>query len=70
MQTPKSIEWDIGQDIHGRRVTLRQQRDYANRVGYSIISEPSSQRDEGEKIMSLSRENLEAITGLLHGRGV
>jgi hypothetical protein len=61
MAEPKTIEWSIGKDIHDRPVTLRQERHYGGRITFSIISAPINQRDEGEKIHSLSRENLNHI---------
>lgn len=60
-RSPKTIEWDIGKDVHGRPVTLKQGQDYTGRTSFSIISHPISQRDEGERCHSLSRENLKAL---------
>lgn len=58
---PKIIEWSIGNDIHGRPVSLRQDDTTPGKTSFSIISEAVNQRDEGERIFSLSGVNLLAI---------
>jgi len=45
--------WHIGSDRYGRRVFLMKEGH-----DYTIDIEPSSQRDDGEKIRSLSRDLL------------
>lgn len=53
---PIARTWEIGKDKHGRRVLVHR------RNGEFIIeSEAASQRDEGERIFSLTLENLRAI---------
>jgi hypothetical protein len=48
-----STKWELGRDRFGRRVTLtREGHDW------KIEIEPSSQRDEGERIWYLSRDLL------------
>ncbi len=59
---PKAIEYDIGQDAHGRPVTLTFRRSYDGKELWSIRSEPVNQRDEGERIDSLTAENLRALS--------
>lgn len=67
MGTIKTVEWDIGKDLHGRSVTLRQTVGTAGQYQFSIISEATSQRDEGEHIFSLTRANLNAIAEIEKG---
>lgn len=47
-------KWTLGNDAHGRRVTLT----WTAPHDWMIEIEPSSQRDEGERIRSLSPELL------------
>lgn len=46
---PASVSWTLGSDRFGRRVTLTREGD-----DFTIRIEPSSQRDDGEIIRSLS----------------
>jgi hypothetical protein len=50
---PISTKWQLGHDRYGRRVTLtRKGNDFEMEI------EPCSQRDDGERIWSLSRDLL------------
>lgn len=49
MPKPVSIKWEIGRDRHGRRVTMTREGD-----DFMIEIEAANQRDDGERIRSLS----------------
>lgn len=48
-----SIKWQLGADRYGRRVTMTREGN-----DFMIEIEPCNQRDDGERIRSLSRELL------------
>lgn len=50
------VSWDIGKDKHGRRVVLHQRNGQ-----FDVVAEPVNQRDDGEKMYSLTLENLKSI---------
>lgn len=50
---PISIRWELGRDRYGRRAVLTKEGD-----DFSIQIEPSSQRDDGENIRSLTGQML------------
>lgn len=54
------VEWSLGKDVYGRPVRLIMERD-GGQSKYSIISQPISQRDDGEHIRSLTRANIEEL---------
>ena len=56
--------YEIGHDAFGRRVTLTRRRHYTGKPLWKIVSHPSSQRDDGEVIDSLSIENLREIANV------
>lgn len=58
---PKQIEYGIGHDTYGRRVTLKYERTYDGKDVWSIVSDQLSQRDDGERISGLTVENLRAL---------
>lgn len=60
---PECQRWDIGRDRYGRRVTL-------TKTGHDwkIEIEPCNQRDDGERIYSLSRELLIEAGEIAKGR--
>lgn len=60
-------EYDLGSDAYGRRVTMTSRRTYDGKDVWSIKSAAMSQLDDGERIESLSRENLVAIAAVLKG---
>lgn len=64
MPDPSMREWDVGADVYGRTVRLRHQRTYDGKSAWSLISEPVSQRDEGERMHSLSLDNLRQIAAI------
>lgn len=49
MSNPILTKWQLGSDRYGRRVTMTREGS-----DYKIEIEPSSQRDDGERIHSLS----------------
>ncbi|GEM_PF-2466634 len=63
MMQPTKVEYDIGKDRYGRRTRLISEKD-GGQVHWSIISDPVSQRDEGEHIRSLTSEQLRAIASV------
>ena len=65
MSEPIAIEWDVGQDAYGRHVKLKRGRTYDGKWVWSITSEPVSQRDEGERIQSLSIGALQSIAAIV-----
>lgn len=59
MSEPTKVEYPVGSDIYGRRVTVTWSKDYAGRRAFSIDVDPSSQRDDGERLgHCLTRDNL------------
>jgi hypothetical protein len=60
---------DIGRDIFGRQVYAIRTRHYTAGPCWMIVIEPSSQQDEGEKIDSLSDENIRQLTQCLAALG-
>lgn len=57
---PKLIEQtvEIGQDAYGRRVTMIRHRTYDGKTMWRIISDPVSQRDDGERMDGLTDSNV------------
>lgn len=53
MARPVSTTWELGKDKHGRRVLLN-----CGPQGFMLESEPVSQRDEGERMFSLTADVL------------
>lgn len=62
MAGPILTKWELGHDKYGRRVTMTRQ---AN--DYEIEIEPSSQRDDGERIRSLSAPLLKEAARIVAG---
>ena len=62
---PRLSEWEIGKDAYGRPVMLRRDCRHGSREEWSIVSEPVSQRDEGERCRSLTLANLQAIADIV-----
>lgn len=57
---PKLIEQKvhIGQDAYGRRIIASRTHSYDGKSIWSIVSEPASQRDEGERMSGLTDQNI------------
>lgn len=53
MNGPISIKWELGLDQYGRRVTMTKEGN-----DFMIEIEPGNQRDDGERIRSLSEDLL------------
>ena len=53
MAKPIATTWELGRDKHGRRVLL-----HYTQGEFQLQSEAASQRDEGERMFSLTREVL------------
>ena len=53
MNRPIATTWELGKDKHGRRVLL-----HFRNGEFQLESEASSQRDEGERMFSLTRDVL------------
>lgn len=53
MSQPVLTKWELGRDRYGRRVTMSREKD-----DFSIEIEPANQRDDGERIRSLSASLL------------
>ena len=62
---PKSAEYDIGKDAHGRPVTLIVKRESADNDSWSIRIDPISQLDDKREITGLTEENLLAIAEIV-----
>ena len=58
---PKSAEYDIGKDAHGRPVTLIVKRESADKDSWSIRIDTINQLDDKREITCLTEENLLAI---------
>lgn len=58
---PKAMEFDLGNDAYGRPVTLRFRRNYDGKDLWDLRTEPTSQLDDGERMGSLTADNLRAI---------
>jgi len=64
MPEPSMREWNVGADVYGRPVRLRHQVTYDGKSAWSLITEPVSQLDEGERMHSLSLDNLRQIAAI------
>lgn len=64
MAQPISIKWELGRDRFSRRVVMTREGQE-----FKIEIEPSSQRDEGERIHNLSRELLLAAGEIAKEQG-
>lgn len=53
--------FDLGKDAYGRRVVATRKRTYDGKTIWEIVSEPVSQRDDGERTSGLSDENICAL---------
>lgn len=64
---PQIIEQkvEIGTDAYGRRVTMLRHRTYDGKTMWRIVSDPVSQRDEGERMDGLTDENLRDMIAAL-----
>ncbi len=62
---PLSRIWTVGRDADGRLTVLRHSCEPNGKETWEIISAPVNQRDEGERIHSLSIENLQAIAEIV-----
>jgi hypothetical protein len=60
---------DIGRDAYGRSVTMTRKRTYDGKVVWDIVSDPVSQRDDGEKMSGLSDENIRQMMQALSALG-
>lgn len=59
----------IGFDAYGRLVEATRKRDGAGKVIWEIVSHPSSQQDDGERMSGLTDANLrDLIEALNHVR--
>lgn len=58
MSKPVKVEFRLGPDKYGRRTHLKGVLQTNGQYCWSIISEPVSQRDEGEAIRSLTTDQL------------
>lgn len=52
---------EIGADAYGRRVTATRHITYDGKTLWDIVSDPVSQRDEGERMSGLTDENLRQL---------
>jgi hypothetical protein len=55
---PSKVEFEIGKDSYDRRVTLTYSTDYQGRQNVEITSHASGQRDDTNKIYSLTKDNI------------
>ena len=61
---PKSAEYDLGKDTHGRPVTLIYRAE--NGVEhYELRTDAINQRDDTQRITGISLENLRAISDII-----
>lgn len=60
---------EIGQDAYGRRVTMTRRKTYDGKIVWEIVSDPVSQRDDGERMGGLSDENVRQMTQALAALG-
>lgn len=65
MSRPTKVEYYLGQDVYGRRSNLKGVLQTDGGYCWSIVSEPTSQRDEGERIASLTTSQLEEIAAVI-----
>lgn len=63
---PKRIDYEIGKDAYGRRVTLKYERAYDGKDVWSIVSDQLNQRDDGERMSGLTVENLHALAAAVN----
>lgn len=66
---PRLAEWEVGKDLYARPVILRRRQEPGGNESWEIVSEPVSQRDEGEHMRSLRKENLLAIAEVISALG-
>ena len=64
MIKPKTSEYDIGCDVYGRPVTLTYHKNYSGKELYELKIEAMNQRDDTQKIIGLSAENLKAMASI------
>jgi hypothetical protein len=65
---PKLIEQTVellSADAYGRRVIMRRHRTAEGKTVWDIESEPVSQRDEGERMRSLTDQNIADMVAAL-----
>lgn len=67
MTRPVLIEQklSLGQDAYGRAVTATRRKAYDGKTVWDIVSQPLSQRDEGERMRGLCDDNLRALAQAL-----
>lgn len=56
---------EIGVDGYGRRVTMTRRKNYDGKILWRIVSDPVSQRDDGESMDSLTDENIRSMVRAL-----
>lgn len=56
---------EIGRDAYGRRVTMTRAKTYDGKTVWTIVSEPASQRDDGERMTGLSDDNVREMAQAL-----
>lgn len=59
MERASSI--DLGRDAYGRSVTATREQTYDGKWIWKIISDPVSQRDDGERTSGLSDQNIVSL---------
>ena len=61
MIRPAKVEFYLGPDHYSRRTNLKGVLQTNGQYSWQIVSEPVSQRDEGEAIRSLTTAQLEEL---------
>lgn len=56
---------EVGRDAYGRRVTMTRRKTYDGKTIWDIVSDPVSQRDDGERMSGLSDENVRQMVEAL-----
>jgi hypothetical protein len=65
MSRPIKVEYYLGTDVYGRRSNLKGVLQTGGGYCWSIASDPVSQRDEGERIASLTTAQLAEIAAVV-----
>lgn len=67
MEQPKLVSQtvSIGRDGYGRAVTMTRRTNYDGKRLWKIVSDPTSQLDDGEQMDGLTDENVKAMVAAL-----
>ena len=65
MTAPEQIAWKLSVDHYGRYTRVVMQRMTNGQQEWLIVSDPSNQRDEGERICALTTRQMQEIAEIM-----